>query len=151
MKNLSKIKQQLFEACSQFVNNRLRNLEQNQESNKNALFSETKSSAGDKHETGRAMIQLEMEKASQQIESIHQMKNLLSKIEMATVGKIISLGSLIITDKAPYYLSISMGKVEIEEIDYYCISSSSPIGQQLLGKSVGDTISFNRAKILKVF
>ncbi len=42
--------------------------------NKKALFSETKSSAGDKHETGRAMLQLEMEKTSQQLAVINQMK-----------------------------------------------------------------------------
>ena len=56
------IKEELLKKCHQFVNNRLQNIEETISSNQTALQSETKSSAGDKHETGRAMLQLEMEK-----------------------------------------------------------------------------------------
>ena len=114
MTDFLKMKQQLFEACSDIVNERSRIITQSMESHKKALFSETKSSAGDKHETGRAMIQLEMEKAGQQLESIHQMKKLLGKIELVVHREIISLGSLAITDKGNYYLSLSIGQVDIE-------------------------------------
>ena len=145
------IKMKLFQTCINFVNQRLLTTTNAMKSLQKALFSETKSSAGDKHETGRAMIQLEMEKASQQFESIHQMKKLLSKIELTTAGDIISLGSLIETDKGRYYLSISMGEVEVEGIQYYCISTNSPIGQQLLGKKVGDSLPLNKAKIIAIF
>ena len=54
-----------------FVNNRLQTVQDTLfHSNQKALQSETKSSAGDKHETGRAMLQLEMEKAGQQLSGI---------------------------------------------------------------------------------
>jgi len=145
------IKMKLFQTCINFVDQRLLTTTNAMKSLQKALLSETKSSAGDKHETGRAMIQMEMEKASQQFESIHQMKKLLSKIELRTTGHIISLGSLIETDKGRYYLSISMGEVEVEGIQYYCISTSSPIGQQLLGKTVRDSIPFNKSKITAIF
>ena len=49
-------------------------------SNQKALQSETKSSAGDKHETGRAMLQLEIEKASQQFKAIRDMRTVLANI-----------------------------------------------------------------------
>ena len=55
-------KQKLFNACKEFVQDKLSTIEKTIQSNKSALNSETKSSAGDKHETGRAMLQLEMEK-----------------------------------------------------------------------------------------
>lgn len=149
--NYQLIKMKLFQTCINFVDQRLLTTTNAMKSLQKALLSETKSSAGDKHETGRAMIQLEMEKASQQFESIHQMKKLLSKIELTTAVDIISLGSLIETDKGRYYLSISMGEVEVEGIHYYCISTNSPIGQQLLGKKIGDSIPFNKAKIRAIF
>ena len=116
-------------------------------SNKKALLSETKSSAGDKHETGRAMLQLEMEKASQQIAVVQQMKEILHRINPDDVSKVIRLGSLVHTNKATYYLSISIGAVAVENDMYFVISSSSPIGKLLIGKKVNDIIQFNGQQI----
>jgi len=150
-KNLLKIKKELHNACLHFVNTRLNTTTSILESNKKALFSETKSSAGDKHETGRAMLQLEMEKASQQLASIIQMKETLEKITFDKSSEIICLGSTIKTNKANYYLAISAGKLAIDHVDYFVVSTNSPIGNQLLGKKVGDSIAFNNAEILEVF
>ena len=113
------------------------------------MFSETKSSAGDKHETGRAMLQLEMEKAGQQLASINQMKEIIKRVAIETTSGVVCLGSLVVTDKGNYYLAISMGKIVIDSIPYYAVSINSPIGNQLLGKCEGDSISFNDATILK--
>ena len=77
-----KIKEALFSQCESFVNKRLQTVEAVLSSNQKALQSETKSSAGDKHETGRAMLQLEMEKAGQQLVGITQMQVVLSKIDV---------------------------------------------------------------------
>ena len=151
MKNYSEIKEKLYKACLLFVDERLATVTNIMDSNQKALFSETKSSAGDKHETGRAMIQLEMEKAVQQLAVINQMKAILEKISIENRSKTICLGSLIVTEKANYFLAISAGKITINTIDYYAVSTNSPIGQQLLGKKIGDRISFNKAKILNIY
>jgi len=151
MTDYTKIKQQLYQNCSEFVDERLNTVTNIMDSNKKALFSETKSSAGDKHETGRAMLQLEMEKASQQLTSINQMKGVLQKLTIDYNSDIISLGSLIVTDKANYFLAISIGKITIDSSDYYAVSTNSPIGKQLLGKHIGEVIPFNNAEILDIF
>lgn len=151
MKNFQQIKQQLHKACLLFVNNRLETVTIAIESNKKDLFSETKSSAGDKHETGRAMLQLEMEKAGQQLAAINEMKTVLGKISLGNTSEKVCLGSLIITNKANYYLAISAGKLTIDFADYFSVSTNSPIGQQLLGKKMGDIIFFNSANILEIY
>ena len=151
MKDSLKIKKKLYEACLLFVNEKYNTVHTIIESNKKALRSETKSSAGDKHETGRAMLQLEMEKASQQLVTVIEMKEVLSKIDIHKTADIGCLGSLILTDKATYYLSISAGKITFDATDFYAVSTNSPIGQQLLGKKVEETISFNQAVILGVY
>ncbi|WP_372793821.1 3-oxoacyl-ACP synthase [Lutibacter sp.] len=151
MKNIQEIKRKLYEACLLFVDEKYNTVTSIIESNKKALFSETKSSAGDKHETGRAMLQLEMEKASQQLAVIFEMKEALSKIEIQKTSKMICLGSLIITNKASYFLAISTGKITIENTNYYAVSTNSPIGKQLLGKSIGDRIPFNEAEISAIY
>ena len=143
-----KIKEALFEQCEVFVNKRLYNIENVISSNQKALQSETKSSAGDKHETGRAMLQLEIEKAGQQLAGITQMKAVLSKIDISKTSKNACLGSVIITDKARYFLSISAGQLVVVDKSYFAISVVSPIGKLLLGKQEKDAISFNGITIV---
>ena len=138
-----KIKEALFEQCEVFVNKRLYNIENVIFSNQKALQSETKSSAGDKHETGRAMLQLEMEKAGQQLAGITQMKVVLSKIDILKTSKNACLGSVIITAKVSYFLSISAGQLVVADKSYFAISVSSPMGKLLLGKQEKEVISFN--------
>ncbi|MFK8061220.1 MAG: GreA/GreB family elongation factor [Polaribacter sp.] len=150
------IKEQLFKQCEAFVNKRLKTVEEIISSNQKALQSETKSSAGDKHETGRAMLQLEMEKAGQQLVGIRQMKTVLAKIDVSNPEisklKIAHLGSIISTEKTNYFLSISAGKLTIENQVFFAISVSSPIGKLLLGKKEGEIFSFNgnEIKIIKI-
>ncbi|UMB53252.1 3-oxoacyl-ACP synthase [Lutibacter sp. A64] len=151
MMNYLKIKQQLLEQCFHFVRQKSAVISQSIASNKNDLFSETKSSAGDKHETGRAMIQLEMEKSSQQLAEIEAMNAVLNKISIEKSSEVVCLGSLIKTSKGTYFLAISVGKILVEDATYFAISSQSPIGKQLLGQKIGGTLAFNNAEILEIF
>ena len=137
------VKQKLFNQCQDFVNKRLQTVEETISSNQKALQSETKSSAGDKHETGRAMLQLEMEKASQQLVGINQMKQTLSKIDTSKTSNIAHLGSIIETNTANYFLAISAGKLVVDDKFYFAVSTSSPVGKLLLGKKINDTFSLN--------
>ncbi len=141
------VKIELLKQCRGFVNKRLQTVEEIIKSNQKALSSETKSSAGDKHETGRAMLQLEMEKAGQQLAGIVVMKTILSKIDISKTTKKAHLGSVIYTTSANYFLSISAGKLVIDDVIFFAISVSSPIGKQLLGKKVNDDFTFNGKKI----
>ncbi len=142
------IKEQLLYACAEYVKLRAKTVDEIISSNKKALSSETKSSAGDKHETGRAMLQLEMEKAGQQLAGINQMKMVLARIHIDPTS-IVKLGSLIITNQANYFLAISAGEISIEDVSYFAISPGSPIGKLLLGKQAGDTVNFAKEMLIK--
>ena len=146
------IKEALFRQCEAFANKRLETVEAVISSNQLALQSETKSSAGDKHETGRAMLQLEMEKAGQQLAGIMQMKEILAKVDILKTSKNVRLGSVIFTEKVNYFLSISAGQLIVANKMYFAVSVSSPIGKLLLGKQENDVISFNekRYKVQKI-
>ena len=137
------LKESLFQQCEDFVNTRLQTIQIIISSHQKALSSETKSSAGDKHETGRAMLQLEMEKASQQLVGITQMKEILARIDINKLSSKAHLGSIVFTDKANYFLSISAGQLEVLNDKIFAISVSSPIGKMLLGKEENDVVAFN--------
>ena len=141
MKNQS-IKTQLLQLCNQSLETRLESVLAVIEDIKQSLQSETKSSAGDKHETGRAMLQLEREKAGHQLAEIEKTKQILYKINPESTSKNIGLGSVVFTTTSNYFISISAGELKVENETFYAISASTPIGQLLLGKSVGDKVTF---------
>tara|TARA_R110001632_G_scaffold140060_1_gene255944 strand:+ start:50192 stop:50641 length:450 start_codon:yes stop_codon:yes gene_type:complete len=141
------LKENLYQQCVLTVENRFKTIQEIISSHQKSLNSETKSSAGDKHETGRAMLQLEMEKAGQQLASIQQMKEILAKIDVSKKAYLASLGALVETSLGNYFLSISSGQLMAENKKVFAISVSSPIGKLLLGKKVGDLLNFNGKEI----
>lgn len=140
------LKQQLYNCCLDYVNGRdqtIRNLiEEIQES----LESETKNSAGDKHETGRAMLQLEREKIGNQFSETQKIKETLLKIDVSKSSSTVTLGSIVYTTQNNYFISISAGEIKINELTFYAISLNTPIGKLLLSKMVGDEIVFRNEK-----
>ncbi|UPS93136.1 3-oxoacyl-ACP synthase [Bizionia sp. M204] len=112
-----------------------------------SLTSETKSSAGDKHETGRAMLQLEREKAGVQLSEIQKQQNTLTKVKVLNTSKTICLGSVVYTSKSNYFVAISAGAFSIAGELFYAISPQTPIGKLLLGKTVLNEIAFNNQTI----
>ncbi len=141
------IKRELYNYCQDYVKDKLKTIEDTIKSSQNALESETKSSAGDKHETGRSMLQLEMEKAGQQLKDVSEMKQQLDRLDMGFVSKNIRLGSVVMTSQANYFIAISAGVIEIDKTVFFAISSDSPIGKLLLGKETNDIIVFREQKI----
>ncbi|WP_457615965.1 3-oxoacyl-ACP synthase [Lutibacter sp.] len=150
MKNKNSIKKELLVACLKFLEIRKQTLLMSLNSIKKDLHSETKSSAGDKHETGRAMLQLEMEKIGKQLLEVQKMEEVIEKITIDKTSSIVCLGSIVITNKQNYFLAISAGEVIINENTYYAISPQTPIGKELLGSKKNDIIKFNNATITAV-
>jgi transcription elongation GreA/GreB family factor len=109
--------------------------------------SDEKNSAGDKHETSRAMIEIELEKATAQEARIRQMKADLKRIDLTNVHTRIGVGSLVETSNGLYFLGIAWGAVKINEATVYCISVLSPIGELLKGRIAGDEITFQDKQI----
>lgn len=111
--------------------------------------SETKSSAGDKYETGRAMAQIELDKYQDQLDKAVKMKNALAQIEPKKKGARVEFGSLVISNQGNYFISVGLGLIETNGEKYFAISLASPIGKLCEGKSVGDTFAF-RDKTFKI-
>ena len=143
-----KLKQQLYKQCVDFVENRLSNIQNQIKEIQESLTSETKSSAGDKHETGRAMLQLEREKAGQQLAEVEKLKEALSKIDVEKASKTIGLGSVVFTTKANYFMAISAGQLNVNSELFFAISPNTPIGLLLKGKTINDQVMFREQKFV---
>ena len=136
------IKEELYSKCLDFIEKRFKAVQHTINEIQESLTIETKSSAGDKHETGRAMLQLEREKAGKQLAEINKVKESLSKIDVEKPSKTIGLGSLVYTSQANYFIAISAGEFIVNNDRFYAISQSTPIAQLLIGKTVKDVIIF---------
>lgn len=107
-------------------------------------LSETKRTAGDKHETGRAMLHLEREKlAGQQTAAAADLTG-LKAIDFEKVSEKVKAGSLIETDRGLFLLAVSLGKIRIEEREIIVLSPASPLGRLFTNKQQGSKISFRQ-------
>lgn len=104
---------------------------------------ETKSSSGDKHETGRAMMQLEQENIANQLSEALELKKYISKINTDQRSNIVTTGSVVFTTKGNFYIAIPAGKIEVKDQLFFAISPVSPLASKLLGLSVGGEIEMN--------
>ena len=138
-------KKALYQQCMEFVDTRLNTVQKAIREVHESLSSETKSTAGDKHETGRAMLQLDREKLGQQLAGIQNLKQGLRKINIETTSNKVGLGSLVYTSQHHYFISISAGELLYNNDKFYAISFSTPIAKALLAKQVGDSIQFRNS------
>jgi len=137
------LKHELYSQCQKLVDKRYQVIQQHIADLQQSLSSETKSSAGDKHETGRAMVQLEREKAGRQLAEINKVRASLSQIDPDRVHTHVGQGSLVFTSKANYFIAASLGPISLKDETYYAISPGTPIGRLLMGKIEKDEVTFN--------
>jgi transcription elongation GreA/GreB family factor len=139
----SSVKASLYQHCLEYVNNCVDNAQLAINDAMQSGNTETKSSAGDKHETGRALLQLEQEKNTKQLYVSIALKEKLVRIDLAQTSDVVILGSVVITSNGNFYIAIAAGKVEIDGTLYVSISPSSPVAMKLMGLRAGNSAVFN--------
>ncbi len=137
------IKQQIHSHCLQVVNDKIGLLQQVLADLKESGANETKSTAGDKHETALAMLQIDQANTRSQLQDAVDKKAVLDKINPALVPIKVVQGSLVKTDKGYLYLAIALGKVNLGGCTITVLSSQSPLGSKLMGLAVGDEAEMN--------
>tara|TARA_Y100000814_G_C12141546_1_gene337694 strand:- start:174 stop:617 length:444 start_codon:yes stop_codon:yes gene_type:complete len=107
-----------------------------------------KSSAGDKFEISRALMQTEYDKIHNQLLILKNQLIAIKSISLSDKKKKVGVGSFIKTNKSFYFISIGLGKQIIDNNAINIISLSSPIGKLLNNKKKGDKIVFNNKEEL---
>lgn len=145
---MNTIKQHLYEACQFYIDQRVKTIENAIASAKEAATDDTKSSAGDKYETTREMMQQEIDRNTAQLNEALKLKQALAQIDPQSASTIAQNGSLIITSNGNFYISISAGAIDIDGVIYFAISPVSPIGSKLLKLKKDDSFTFNSKEYL---
>jgi hypothetical protein len=146
---MNDLKKELHKLCINYVQKRIDTAVQAINATQQAANDETKSSAGDKYETGRAMMQQETDRNQAQLNEANKLMVALNHINTATAFKTAETGSLVITNNGKFYIAISAGTLMLNGESYFAVSSASPIGLKLKTQKVGDEFGLN-GKIYRI-
>lgn len=127
------LKDQIQEECLRILNEKIKSLQKNLSELRNSLENETKSSAGDKYETGREMLAAEQAGISSQLDELLKQKAILQSVLQRPTANLVMLGSLVETNRGFIFVSVPIGQVSVQGQVVYVISPHSPLGMKLLG------------------
>lgn len=140
---MKSFKQHIISTCQRFLEDKMRSLNTIIKEVSESSNSESKSSAGDKHETSKAMMQLEIEKLGMQLKEAEGQLAEFEKINFYKNFKTIEQGSLVETNKGYFLIASSIGKITVDNKTVFVISSKSPLGILMLNHSGGYVFSLN--------
>ncbi len=138
------LKEKIHQTCMSLLQQKINVLQKNLHDLSDSAGNETKRTAGDKHETALAMLQIEQENNSRQLKEVLQQKAILEKIDPQLQTATIVRGSLVETYTGRFYISLGLGKLKVEEETVFAISPEAPLGKLMLMKKAGDAFTFNQ-------
>jgi transcription elongation GreA/GreB family factor len=153
--NFFDIKREVLNIGLQRTQERITMIESALETARDSSNDDTKSSAGDKYETSREMIQQDINRYQKQLleanKDLQQLINIESVIQDVT--DVARLGTLVQTNVGLYLVATSIGAVKIGANNIFVISPASPIGQLLIGRKNGDSFIFNNVnqKVIAIY
>lgn len=129
-------KKEAKDLCLTTIDERIKMVQTAMDHIQESANNETKSSAGDKYETGRAMAQLEKERLSGQMASLQALKNKLLLLKTDFEANSVSEGTLVSAGNFKFFLGVGLGKVSPQ---LFALDMESPLAKNIHGKSVGDS------------
>jgi transcription elongation GreA/GreB family factor len=138
-----KLKQKIYNHYLQVITDKIAMLQKVLNDLKESGANETKSTAGDKHETALAMLQIEQANTRAQLQEILNQQAAMQKINPSLSADIVLNGSLIKTNRGYFYMSVALGKADVDDISVIALSPQSPLGNRLMGLKAGATTAVN--------
>lgn len=134
-------KEKLHQLIEEKITEKIRKLE-NLITETRTSNNDTKSSMGDKYETGREMLQQEINNLQVQLNEVLKQQHFLKTILVKGSEKA-EKGALVKTGNGLFYLSVSSGEIIFEHQKIICISPESPLAKAMNGKKTKETFSVN--------
>ncbi len=144
-------KLEILKIVREKISEKIQNLEhlitETRESN-----NETKSSMGDKYETGREMLQQEINNLQIQLNEHQKSENFLKFLNV-NPHQAVGNGSFVETEKGLFYIAVSLGEIVFEKRKIFVISPESPIAKAMHGKKIAENFIVNNLSqtILKIW
>ncbi len=136
-------KQKVYAGFLEILNTKIDSFQHAIDELSESILNETKSTAGDKHETALSILQAEQSRLAVHLYEAHDQKTFYCQIIMDNDVSVVKIGSIVKTTIATYFVSVALPKIVIDNITVISISIKSPLGEILLAKKVNDTFTIN--------
>lgn len=143
-----KLKQKIYNHYLQVIHDKVAMLQKIMHDLKESGANETKSTAGDKHETALAMLQIEQANTRAQLQEVLNQQAALEKINPDISADTVLSGSLIKTNRGYLFMSVALGRAMVDDVAVIALSPQSPLGQKLMGLKVGERAEINNIAYL---
>lgn len=143
MSNLSFTREEILERCFSVLTEKRNEMERDLSDINDSVNTETKSSAGDKHETARARMQAEQARLLKQLLEIKTQERELERIQQLKNETKVSPGTLVFTNSGVFFIAIALGKLRFAQEDVQVVSGKSPLAAKMLGRKIGETFELN--------
>ncbi len=141
-------KEKIYQHYVHVINGKVQMLQQVLADLKESGANETKSTAGDKHETALAMLQIEQANNRKQLREMQEQQAVLEKINPSLTPAVIVSGSLVKTNRGYFFMSVALGKAMVEGMVIIALSPQSPLGKKLMGLQARNTAALNATQYL---
>ena len=136
----------VHKACRDYLEKKIEALQAELDAVRESAIAETKSSMGDKYETGREMMMQERNRLGKQLDLLTDQRATLDAIDPEKKCSAIKHGCMVITDKSIFFLGAALGQLNVNGTMIFAISGNAPICKAMEGKKKGDSFTFNGAK-----
>ncbi|MDF2156908.1 hypothetical protein [Algoriphagus sp. CAU 1675] len=147
---MSEFKERVYQSAIALLKDKIRLLQEERKAISEGILEDSKSSAGDKYETGREMmtqdlnhVESQLKQINLDLEELYRLQSIKDSTGAIREGCLVKLG----TDW--FLISVSIGQLEVDGEKVFLLSKSSPLGQSLLGKQENDSVQL-RGKIVSI-
>jgi transcription elongation GreA/GreB family factor len=144
-------KEKLIAKCRGLIMETIRNLE--------AEINEAQKAANeyglpkDRYDSFRSQLLRKRDMFAQQLVKAKEQLTLLERINASKKQTGVEFGALVVFENQKLFVSVGLGKIELDGETYFAISPAVPIYKAMEGKKKGEEFEFNgrRNKILEVY
>lgn len=137
------VKEQLYRKCLDIINARIDRFKSELDMMKESM-EEDSGRGGDEESNGGVGVSTDVyTKTIQYLDEATAMKNMFKHVDIFQSNDTVKVGSVVECSNGNFFLSVPLGKVELDGKVYFAISKEAPVGQLLYGKKEGDSVSFN--------
>jgi hypothetical protein len=138
---MSEIKQKILEACLLLQHETIKNLKFEVEEGQKAA--NEYGLPKDRYDSFRTQLLRKRDMFAQQLAKANEQLELLMRINPDKNYAMVEFGAVIITNRQNLFISIGLGKIQVEGNVFYAISPAVPIYKAMEGKKVGEEFTFN--------
>tara|TARA_R110002051_G_scaffold317989_1_gene399735 strand:+ start:213 stop:668 length:456 start_codon:yes stop_codon:yes gene_type:complete len=145
---MNTFKEKIYQTAIAQVKEKINLLKTERKAINEGILEDTKSSAGDKFETGRETMSRDLMTVENQLKQANYEFDELCRFQaIKEPSPTVQEGSLVQVGSDQYLISISLGQVTVDGQKLFMLSKGSPLGEILVGRKKSDQVEFRGRKL----